>query len=144
MNIKILSAVVVLISTFTQATSISIYRWVDENNIVHFSHDHPININVSEVTVEVAYKPAAKEINKTEGQLEKEKKDLLSAEQTAKNTKIIDQNCKAAQANVKILNSFDKISITEADGTSRVLMAKEKEEQLSISEKHVDAYCTTE
>lgn len=74
MNIKILSAVVVLISTFTQATSISIYRWVDENNIVHFSHDHPININVSEVTVEVAYKPAAKEINKTEGQLEKEKK----------------------------------------------------------------------
>ena len=67
------------------------------------------------------------------------KKD--KAQVLANNEAIAKKNCKAAQLNEKMLNSLDKVMITDANGKSRTLTEKERKEQLSISKEHISLYC---
>ena len=67
-----------------------------------------------------------------------EKKKIEVAE---KNKIIADKNCKAAQLNIKMLNSLSKVTILASDGKNRVRTAQEKKAQLKVSKKHVDLYC---
>ena len=63
------------------------------------------------------------------------------AEILAKNKVIAEKNCQAAKVNIKTLNTFNRISISDPDGNSRVLTDKEKQEQITLSNKHIDLYC---
>lgn len=134
---------VVMFSTNAIATNIAIYRWVDENNVVHFSQNQPQNSNYSQLTTFASYKAKQQSANKqlpsVDEQLsqnEKEQTKILE-----KNEVIAEKNCKAAQLNIKILNSFSKITTSDPDGKNRVLTDKEKKSQIILSNKHVDLYC---
>jgi alpha-D-ribose 1-methylphosphonate 5-triphosphate diphosphatase PhnM len=135
----------VIFSTNVIAKDIAIYRWVDENNVVHFSQHQPKNTNYSELTTFASYKakkkalPEQANLPSVDEQLSKYEKD--KAEVAAKNKEIAEKNCKAAQINVKTLNSFDTVMITDPDGKNRALTEKEKKAQLALSKKHINMYC---
>lgn len=149
MNIRnsapVLFWIAVVISTNVVAKDIAIYRWVDENNVVHFSQHQPTKGNYSQLTTVSSYRAKEKDQaqsvdSSSEGkqlsQFEKE-----NAQVFAKNEAIAKKNCKAAQLNEKMLNSLDKVMITDANGKSRTLTEKERKEQLSISKEHISLYC---
>lgn len=153
MNIRhsasIFFLVAVTLSTNVIAKDIAIYRWVDENNVVHFSQHQPRDGNYSQLTTIASYnakvkKPSdqKKSMPSVGEQLERHEKE--QAEITAKNKEITANNCKAAKLNMKMLNSFSQIMTTDADGKNRVLTDKEKKEQLELSKKHTDLYCKKE
>jgi len=135
------------------AKEIAIYRWIDKNNVVHFSQNQPSSENYSQLSVFSEYKATSREDRLVLAQQalanEKNKQDLatikkaeaLKKEQELKNIETYKKNCKAAKLNIKMLNSFDKVLYTDPNGTSRVLGDKEKKEQLSLSKKHIDIYC---
>lgn len=136
----------VVFSTNVIAKDIAIFRWVDENNVVHFSQHQPQHSNYSQLTTFSSYKAREKEIPKQNTlpsvddplvELEKERAAVI-----AKNKEIAKKNCDAARLNEKMLNSFDKIMITAPDGKSNVLSEKEKNAQLELSRKQIDMYCT--
>jgi len=135
----------IVFSTNVIAKDIAIYRWVDENNVVHFSQHQPQNSNYSELTTIASYRAREKEqprSSKTasvDEQLSKYEKD--KAEVLAKNEEIADKNCQAAKLNEKMLNSFDKVMITDANGKNRALSDKEKKAQLALSKEHISLYC---
>ena len=134
----------VIFSTSVIAKDIAIYRWVDENNVVHFSQHQPQSGNYSQLTTVASYQAREKEkkrsskpsIDEQLSQFEQETAEVL-----AKNKEIADKNCKAAQLNETTLNSFDTVMFSDADGKSRVLSAKEKKAQLDLSKKHISMYC---
>lgn len=134
-----------IFSTNVIAQDIAIYRWVDENNVVHFSQHQPQDDNYSQLTTITSYRAREKgrsknsDITSVDEQLstfEKEKADIL-----IKNKEIADKNCKAAQLNEKTLNSFEIVMISDPDGKSRALSDKEKSAQLTLSKKHISMYC---
>ena len=135
----------VIFSTNVIAKDIAIYRWVDENNVVHFSQHQPQGENYSQLTTVSSYQAREKELEKNPtipsvdeqlSQYEQEKAEVL-----AKNKEIADKNCKAAQLNEKTLNSFEVVMISDPDGKSRALSDKEKKAQLALSKKHINMYC---
>jgi hypothetical protein len=138
----------VMFSTNVMAKEIAIYRWVDENNVVHFSQHQPQNSNYSQLTTFASYQAKQKSANtqpestqspSVDEQLAKHEKE--QAEIAEKNRVITEKNCKAAKLNIKMLNSFSKVTILGTDGENRVLSNKEKKAQMELSNKHVDLYC---
>ena len=135
----------VIFSTNVIAKDIAIYRWVDDNNVVHFSQNQPKNHNYSQLTTVSSYRakenklPKSTKIPSVDDQLSKYEKN--KAEVLAKNAEIAEKNCKAAQLNEKTLNSFDSVMFTDSKGKNRALSDKEKRGQLALSKEHIDMYC---
>lgn len=130
------------------ANDISIYRWVDENNIVHFSQQPPKSTNYSQLTTLDSYKakqqsktnkPSNKDFSSVDEQLKQH--DKKQAEILAKNKVIVENNCKAAQLNLKMLNSTKKITTLDSNGRNHVLTDKERDSQITLAQKHIDIYC---
>ena len=138
----------VIFSTSVIAKDIAIYRWVDENNVVHFSQHEPQNNDYSELTTVASYRAREKNQPKStstasvDDQLSKYEKER--AEVLAKNEEIAEKNCKAAQLNEKTLNSFEKVMFTDSEGKNRSLSDKEKKAQLSLSKEHIRLFCINE
>jgi len=145
-SIALWSAVV--FSTNVIAKDIAIYRWVDENNVVHFSQHQPKNSNYTELTTVASYKAQRKDLQakssqaSVDEQLSKYEKD--KAEVLAKNEAIAEKNCKAARLNERMLNSFGKVMITDPNGKNRELSDKDKKAQLALSKEHISLYCKNE
>lgn len=145
-SIALWSAIV--FSTNVIAKDITIYRWVDENDVVHFSQHQPQNSNYSQLTTFASYQARERERPKSvptasvDDQLYQYEKD--KAELLANNAEIAEKNCKAAHLNEKMLNSFNKIMITDADGKNSVMSNKEKKAQLAVNKEHISLYCKKE
>jgi len=130
-------AALIICSSGVLAQDTIVYRWVDNNNVVHYSHEHPADKDYSEVKVHVAYTAP---INKpSDDNLKQESKPETNNESLS--TEEITKNCEAAQVNLKVLNSFERITVTDEDGSVRLLTDEEKQEQVEISHKYVDVYC---
>lgn len=141
---------VVMFSTSALAKDVAIYRWVDENNVVHFSQHQPQSSNYSQLTTFASYKtkhaPDKTQLENNQppsvdeqlAQHEKKQAEIIE-----KNKVIAEKNCTAAQLNMKMLNSFSKISIQDPDGNNRVLTDKERKAQITLSTKHIDLYCNS-
>lgn len=132
------------------AKEIAIYRWVDKNDIVHFSQNLPKGDEYREFSTISSYKALSKAEREmiaeedTAAQKvavqEKQQDDVI-----AKNKATFEKNCKAARLNIKMLNSLNDIHINEekSDGTigSRPLTTSEKAEKMALSKNHENLYC---
>jgi len=148
-----LLGVAVFLSTNVIAQKIAIYRWVDENNIVHFSQNQPIGDNYSQLTTVSSYNASSRKVIAESSDAEnsakaKEHEFAVKLEEEKEQQQIITKNketyaknCNAAQLNIKMLNSFNRVLYTDTNGENRVLSAEEKQEKLDISENHVELYC---
>ena len=110
-----------------------VYRWLDENNVQHFSQVAPPTIDTSTISVELAYQPPKKETM-----------ELTEAEQsrTSEMTKAATvKNCLMAKSNQTILSENNNISFTDPMGIKRLLTEEEKVEHLTTSKKSIEMYC---
>jgi len=132
------------------AKEIAIYRWVDSDDVVHFSQNLPKTNNYSQLSTVSSFKALSKEERQemaSQQDLEQHADDLQQQKtaENAQNKAIFEKNCKAAQLNIAMLNSHDDVLIIEEGSngmkTERVLSDKEKTEKLALSEKHIDLYC---
>jgi len=143
--IFIILSFITLFSTNVLAKDIPIYRWVDENNVVHFSQSQPKDDNYTELTTNSSYQ--AKEIapkhnqqnatmNEQLSQFEKKKEEVL-----ANNKKIAEQNCQSARLNEKMLTSLGTVMIVDTNGKNKTLSDKDKKAQLALSKENISLYC---
>ena len=132
------------------AKEIAIYRWVDKNNIVHFSQNLPKGDEYREFSTISSYKALSKAERKLIAEQNTAEQKIADQEKQqdvviAQNKATYEKNCKAALLNIKMLNSLNEIHINEekSDGTigSRPLTAAEKTEKLTLSKKHKELYC---
>jgi hypothetical protein len=139
-------AAITSLSTSIIAKEIAIYRWVDENNEIHFSQNQPSNDTYSKLTTFSSYKTKKKSDNnkiKNEPSINEQLSEYekQQAEIVEKNKVIAGKNCKAAQLNIKMLNTLDKVTIRDSTGKNHVLTKEERKVQTALSNKHIDVYC---
>jgi len=133
------------------AKEIAIYRWVDKNNVVHFSQNLPHGDDYKELSTISSFKALSKAerkiISEQDATEQKELDEDKQREDTiAKNKETYAKNCKNARLNMRMLNSSDDILINEEkdDGTigERALSEDEKAEKLKLSKKQEALYCS--
>ena len=116
------------------ANEVTVYRWVDENNVVHYDQHEPIKEDYSEVTIETSYSPV-------QAPLKEKNIGESSANQSNQIAQASRVKCKNAQVNLKTLTEFSKVEVTEKDGRTRTLSDKERIQRLKTSQKEVELYC---
>lgn len=126
-----------LVATSSLAAEITVYRWIDENNVVHFSQHQPAHDNYTEITMVEALKAKAKIVKVAQS----DEQQVDQEEQSSAVRDRFNKKCEEARANVKTLETFDKIQTTDSDGTNRMLTQTEKAQQLELSKKQVEIYC---
>jgi hypothetical protein len=120
-------------SAATSSEKITIYRWIDDSNIVHFSQHQPIRADYTQLTMR---KTPAPERPMAPIKVEQEK-----ATSAINNTIDDKKRCLIAQSNLSTLNSFDKIQYQTESGVSKLLSEKEKSDQLILNKQQVDLHC---
>lgn len=126
----------ILLSSFSYAIAdkVIVYRWVDSNNVVHFSQYQPKHDDYTELSMSNAT------IAKEETTSDIPEKTI----ETPTNFAATTNKCEEAKANVTTLKGFDKIQYTNSKGELQVLTEQEKIQQLAINEKQVEVYCGSE
>lgn len=118
-----------------------IYQWVDQNNIVHFSEQQPEHDNYT--TLQVLGVPQTKQQNSdkksTVQQTAKEKAQPTSPELQ----KQLNTRCEEAKENLKTLQTYTNVRVQNTDGEFSVLSEEEKQQQIIISQKQIEVYCST-
>ncbi len=138
------------LSSILNAQDVSIYRWVDKNNVVHFSENLPKDNDYRELSTVSSYKALSKA--QRNALAEEQHSAQLIAEQEkqqnsamAKNKEIFEKNCKAARLNIKMLNTQEPVFVSEekSDGSigNRPLSAEEKIAKLTLSKEQETLYC---
>lgn len=121
------------------ANDVVIYRWVDENNIVHFSQNQPTTANYTEVIMANSNRPNLQkdDIAKPVMPSTAASKNNISKKLTADTS----EQCEEAKKNLETLVGFDRIRFVDANGETQILDKAEQEEQITINKKIIDTYC---
>jgi len=131
--ISILAVSSLSISALTMADDVTVYRWVDENNVVHFSQHQPSHNNYTELSMS--------NVVRKKDDTPKNEKETIAEPLNLTPSK---EKCEEAKANVRTLKAYDKIQFTDGQGKIQVLNAQEKLQQLAINEKQVEVYCAVQ
>ncbi len=124
-------------STVTHAVEITIYRWVDSNNVVHFSQNQPDHNNFTEIPMQkFQHKKIAPKDKIAQASLETDKPD-----KAALNVKNKEERCITAKNNLATLEKFDLIQYKTDSGEAKLLSAKERKDQLALNKQQVDLFC---
>jgi len=132
---------ILTIATITSfAAEITVYRWVDENNVVHFSQHQPEHDNYTEVTMVEAMRSKSTLTNPASTQ-QASTEDESQVTKPFEESDINNERCIAAKQNIETLNSFKVIQYTNAQGETKILTDQQKKDQLALSNKQVEIYC---
>lgn len=142
----ILLALIALIAP-TFASAESVYRWEDENGVVHFGDREPtgrasekVSVRTGQSSRDTERRSAQEQVSALdENQAERENREKETAVEEARR-KQREARCKTAQANLTTINSNARIKVEE-DGEQRYLTPEEIEEKKQQFEDIVSESC---
>ena len=117
-------------SSCTIAQASTIYRWVDKNNVVHFSQHPPENYQYNELSIKATPKNEKAEV------VVETITDTDSTPSTASA-----QRCQVAKDNLKIITEYKQVQYVNEQGVTKILTDEQKNEQLAKNQKEVELYC---
>ena len=137
MNIKTLLTLLMILvyCNVLAAEELTVYRWIDKDNVVHFSQHQPSHDDYIEISMANNKKSSAIVDEKTSTE-KPVPIDIVPSDTNDNNDK-----CITARENIKILQNFDKIQYKDAKGNVKVLGVVEKEQQLAMNTKQAEVYC---
>jgi hypothetical protein len=138
MSVRIVFIIVTLYTCQALSSELTVYRWVDKNNVVHFSQYQPAGDDFTEFIISNHSKIISRA---NQSQLSFDEIKPLETDIPTPSTIDITEKCKEARENVNMLTAFDKVQYTDEEGNKQVLTGKEKQQQLEINEKRTEVYC---
>jgi len=145
MNIKTLSLFLMTLVYFNVSAAewLTVYRWIDKENIVHFSQHQPTHDDYIEFSMANKQKSTATidQESSVQDSQPSENESVGSGENNNLNDANIDK-CVAAQENINTLQNFDKIQYKDEKGNLKFLGEVEKQRQLAMNTKQAEVYCT--
>lgn len=147
-----LTAAAMCIAAFTGSMVVSaaeMYRWTDENGVIHMSDKRPENREV-EVLKPRAPTPRTfkQQAEAKEAKLEAEKAAEEEAAEKAANAPLaIDPNaskelrCQQERERLSILNNNSVVHMQDANGNLKTLTSSEIQQEIAVTQKAIDALC---
>ncbi|WP_199609174.1 DUF4124 domain-containing protein [Flocculibacter collagenilyticus] len=142
LNVK--TFICIVISTFVyvyttsllaSASSTTVYRWVDERGVIHFSQTKPASGEYKKMEVEERISPAVSSSNLASNN--DNSGNSLAAEFSEKAS----QFCQRAKLNVELLSSNEEIQIRDKRGEYKTLSPREVKQQRALAKRQVSTFC---
>ncbi len=141
MSFRILFLGLIFFSNQTFSSELTVYRWVDKNNVVHFSQHQPVGDEYTQFLVSNQSKIISR-ADKVNGDISPEDNTALQKNESVISPTIdTSEKCKEAKENVSMLMAFDKVQYTDENGKKQVLTKQEKQQQLAVNKKRTEVYC---
>ncbi|MFT7261339.1 MAG: hypothetical protein ACI9MS_003213 [Glaciecola sp.] len=146
MHIKILSFCLVTLVYFDvfAAEKMTVYRWFDEHNVVHFSQHQPDRDDYIEISMSNNKKSSIIIDKASRDEFLKLQNNTFgdNSEKSNFSHDLNDEKCLTARENITTLANFDKIQYKNGQGNVEILTALEKQQQLTMNKKQAEVYCT--
>lgn len=117
-----------------------VYRWVDQENIVHYSERPPKGIESTRIKTSSGSSSAVKKNSMAAPHREQEAQRKL-AEASMPNPRKNKDVCERATFNFNLLNERARIKQQDDNGEVRYLSDEEKEDQKKSAKVAMDTYC---
>lgn len=142
MSFRIIFGFFIICSGQAYSSELTVYRWVDKNNVVHFSQHQPLGDEYTQFLASNQSRILTRtDLNKGDGLLSDTADTLSKSEQSITSTIDVSEQCQEAKKNVSMLITFDKVQYTDDNGNKKVLTKQEKHQQLVINQKRTEVYC---
>jgi hypothetical protein len=134
MNFRIISLGLVFYVSYCSASELMVYRWLDKNNVVHFSQHQPIDDEYTQFLISNQSKVISRAdvmplLPTNKSGLSKSDKDNIPS------TINTSEKCMQAKENLAMLLAFKKLQYIDENGVKQILNEQEKNQQLAISNK---------
>jgi len=142
MNIKTLSICLITLLSFNvfAAERLTVYRWIDKENVVHFSQNQPDHDDYIEI--DMANNKKSSDIISNMAKTEPSQLEEKNLADSGEEDDLSNEKCLVARDNIKTLENFDNIKYKDAKGNVKVLSALEIKQQLAMNTKQAEIYCT--
>ena len=131
----------------TGATAAGVYKWVDDEGVVHYSEIKPLDYEAENLrpksdgtTDEEARKKLDALIDKAQtkdvGPTADDRKQTLTRASRLK------KNCDTARENLRLLESGVRIRANDADGNAHFLDVEARQAKLAETQSQIQANCT--
>jgi hypothetical protein len=127
----------------SSASELTVYRWFDKNNVVHFSQHQPLGDEYTQFLVSNQSKLISRADNIGSSAISDESKSSNKDEADIPSTINLPDKCKEAKENISMLMAFDKVQYTNEEGITQLLNEQEKQLQLEINKKRTEVYCAS-
>jgi len=151
MDRKILTLTLLMAVTPGVAMSASVYKWTDENGVIHFGDQQPYGKTAEKVSVRAgtsqptdSSRPSPQErLNSLQEKQAEEQEQERAAAASEAQRKQREKNCEAAQKNLELIRTKPRIRIDEG-GEQRYLTPEEIQEYKSKYEDAISEFCGPE
>jgi hypothetical protein len=129
--------------SFNVLANVTIYRWVDENDVVHFSQNQPSTGSYTELTMDNAQTSNSEKDNSATSSTDSllvnadKKEDSISKSKTSNTA----EKCDEARKNLATLTDFNRVRFVNSDGETQILNEEEQKEQILINKERINLYC---
>ncbi len=143
MKFKTLALISTMLMYFdvTAAEQLTVYRWIDKDNVVHFSQHQPKDGDYIEISMANNQKSTAVIEQENTTSPRQDPTLAKSAVEETGTSEGDNDKCNSARDNLNTLQNFDKIQYKDEKGNMKVLGAIEKEQQLAMNKKQVEVFC---
>ncbi len=143
----LLVAIIALLSpSLTSAESV--YRWTDENGVVHFGDREPVGRAADRVSVKTGAATNSSERKSPQEQVQALEERQAERQREEKETAVEEARrkqrqarCDTARANLQAINSNARIRVVGADGEQRYLTPEEIQEKRAEFDAIVEESC---
>ncbi|TGN38437.1 DUF4124 domain-containing protein [Marinobacter confluentis] len=152
MNRKILALAVCIMVIPASASAQSVYKWTDENGIVHFGDRAPSGTESESVSIRTGKRAGSGDSDSASPQQRvqqmdeqaaqsAEREQLSAAEEARQKQRAA--NCQTARSNLSLIRSGSRIRVEE-NGEERYLTEEEKAEKREQFEEIAELNCNEE
>ena len=143
-----LALVILLAGAPLQPTQAKLYKWVDENGNVTYSERKPPDRSFTEVkirTAPITPEQSSEQLDSLKEKADTQKEDRDYAETAAAEDQShadqLNQNCKIARQNKRILENTSRIQDKDKDGNTYFLGESQIAAKLEQNKKQIELYC---
>ena len=125
MTFRILFLTLIFYAGQALTSELTVYRWIDKKNVVHFSQHQPVGDEYTQFIISNQSKIISRaDLNKTE--LPSTDITLPSSQKTQVQVATIDvsKKCQEAKENVSMLIAFEKVQYTDENGDKKYSPSK--------------------
>jgi len=136
-----LAGLFITVSTTVLSEDVIVYRWVDKDNVVHFSQNQPASGNYTEIVMASSGQPK-KPLGNVATTVKNIPEKTTAIEKSTVDVKLdTTDQCKEAKTNLATLTTFDRIRFTDKKGETQILSKEAQEEQVTLSKKLIEEFC---
>jgi hypothetical protein len=123
----------------------SIHKWVDEDGNVHYGDSPPVQAKTEGVRVQGAPSNPGKSLPRLGSQDTSNSSGDRASSDAADDAQVPEDQaraaCDAAQQDLKVISSSNRIKLKSADGSTRYMTTEEIEERKTQAEADIERFC---